>query len=375
MGRDQGMSHRGKRAFTAVFLVVAIVTPACAQRRTAPMQGTAQNPGGSPRHSSGDDGMNGLDKAFRNAGIDGDTGTNIKTILKYSSDPNAYSAGLIESVNDLAKATDRQSTQQALLHVGGALAGTATSADYHIVASGNNPDSREELANALTGLLLKGEADKIFNNPHFTEKFQKEIIGEKNAGTDFRGWGGVFAKSIENSRAAGGAALVLTFETGSNPLYYSYTGAPSGAEPVTDKIDLIEANSNPGNAPDYRHLSLFFTSFNFEIRKARNQVPATLRNPFPSPYDLLAQDIAEEALKFSGPNLEALKKVTAELTVSATKADNGTTRNVTPEDVGRILEQLRHGSPPEAAQAKAALRAWLLESVDYQLRHPQAAAR
>jgi hypothetical protein len=100
-----------------------------------------------------------------------------------------------------------------------------------------------------------------------------------------------------------------------------------------------------------------------------------MENPHPSPYATLAQDIAIEALKFSGPDLEALKKVTAELTANATKADGATTRNVTPEDVGGILEQLRHGSAPEAAQAKAVLRAWLLESVDYQLRHPQAAAR
>jgi hypothetical protein len=368
MGRDQGVSHRRKHAFTALVLTFAIVATARAQSRTVPTPGMAQTPSGSTHQSSGNDAMNGLEKALRNASIDGDTGTNIRTILKYSSNPKAYADGLIESVNDLVKATDRQSTQQALLEVGGALAGAATSADYHIVASGNNPDSRAELANALTGLLLKGEADKIFNNPHFTEKFQKEIIGEKNAGTDFRSWGAVFAKSIENSRAAGSAALVLRFETDPKPLYYSYTGAPSGAESVTDKIDLIEANSNPGNAPDHPRLSLFFNSLNFEIRKARNQVPANLSNPFPSPYELLAQDIADEALKFSGPNLEKLKNVTAGLTSHARVNENGTARGVTAEDVSRNLEQLRSASPQAVAQARAALRAWLRESVEYQLR-------
>ena len=90
---------------------------------------------------------------------------------------------------------------------------------------------------------------------------------------------------------------------------------------------------------------------------------------------MLAKDIAQEARKFSGPNLAKLTDTVATLTAHAAVDGSGTSRNVTPEDVGRTLEQLRRGSPPEAAQAKAILRAWLLESVDYQLRHPQAAAR
>lgn len=375
MGGDQGIPHRRKSAFTVVFLVIAIAAPARAQRRAAQTPGAAQNPGGSTRQSSGDDAMNGLEKALQNAGIDGETGKNIKTLLKHSSDSKGYADTFIASVNNLAKATDSQSAQLALQYVGDVLGTIATSADYHIIASGNDPNSRAEFAQAATALLMKAGADKIFNQPRFGEKFEREIAAEKTAGTDFRHWGFVFAKSIENSRAAGGAALVLTFETGPNPLYYRYTGAPSAAQWVTDKIDLIEANSNPGNAPDHRHLSLFFTSFNFEIRKTRNQVPATLGNPFPSAYDLLAQDIADEALKFSGPNLGKLTDIVGGLLCRATVRENGAARNVTPQEVAANLEQLRSASPQQAAQAKTTLRAWLQESVEYQLRHPQAAAR
>lgn len=375
MGWDQGTPHQGKRAFTAVFLVVAIVLPACAQRRAAPTLDTAQNPGGSPRQSSGDDGMNGLEKALQNAGIDSETGKSIKTIVNFvPDDARADRMTLLTaSLNKLANAPDRQSAQAALLDVGGAVGGAAVLADWHIHNdyapryANDRAGNIAKFVEAITPILTRTGAG-------YTEAFIRNAE-EKGGGMLWRGMGSFLAKSLENSRSASGAALVLTFEMGPNPLFYSYTGAPSGAEPVTSKIDVIEANSNPGNAPDNHHLSLFFTSFNFEIRKARNQVPATMSNPFPSPYDLLAQDIAYEALRFSGANLEALKKITAELTASATKADSGTTRNVTPEDVGRILEQLRHGTPPQAVQAKAILRAWLLESVDYQLRHPQAAAR
>lgn len=370
MGWNQGISHRGNHALAALVLGLAVAAPA------APRQAArAQNPNGAKRQSASDDAISGLDRALQNAGIDGETGRNLKTLLKHSSDPSGYADGLSASLNNLAKATDRQSTQQALQSVGDALGTVATSADYHIVASGNNPNSRAEFAKAAAALLAKAGADKIFNQPRFAEKFEQEINAEKYAGTDFRHWGAVFAKSIENSRVTPGAALVLRFETEPNPLYYRYTGAPSGAEWVTDKIDLIEANSNPGNAPDHRHISLFFTSLNFEIRKARNQVPATAGNPFPSPYDLLAQDIADEALKFSGPNLEKLKGVVAGLLSHATVNENGAARNVTPEETGRNLEQLRSSSPQTVAQAKAALRAWLQESVEVQLRHPQEVRR
>jgi hypothetical protein len=374
MGWDRGMSHWRKSAFTVVFLVIAAVAPARAQRRAALTPGSPQNPNGS-NHQSSNAGMNGLDTALQNAGIDGDTGKNVKTLLKHSSDPQGYADTLIASVNNLAKATDRQSSQRALQYVGDVLGTVATSADYHIIAGGNDPNARTEFAKAATALVMKAGADKIFNQPRFGEKIEQEITAEKYAGTDFRHWGFVFAKCIENSRPAGGTALVLTFETSPNPLYYSYTGALSGAEGVTDKIDLIEANSNPGNVPDHRHLTVFFTSFNFEIRKARNQVPASLSNPFPSPYDLLAQDIADEALKFSGPDLGKLKTVVAGLLCHATVKENGDARNVTPQEAGANLEQLRSSSPQQAAQAKATLRSWLRESVDYQLLHPQAAAR
>lgn len=375
MGGDRGIPHRRKSAFTAVFLVIAAVAPARAQRRTAPTPGTAQTPGSSARQSSGDGAMNGLEKALQNAGIDGETGRNVKTLLKHSSDPKGYADTLIASVNNLARATDSQSAQLALQYAGDVLGTIATSADYHIIASGNDPNSRAEFAKAATALLAKAGADKILNQPRFAQKFEQELAAETTAGTDFRHWGFLFAKSIENSRAGGGAALVLTFETGPNPLYYRYTGAPSGAQWVTDKIDLIEANSNPGNAPDPRHLTVFFTSFNFEIRKARNQVPATLGNPFPSAYDLLAQDIADEALKFSGPNLGKLTDIVAGLLSHATVKENGVARNVTREEVAANLEQLRSASPQAAKQAKATLRDWLVDSVDYQLRQPQAAAR
>jgi hypothetical protein len=368
MGWNRGIPQRGRQALTALVLALAVAAPA-APRQAAP----AQNPNSLKREPSGDDAMSGLDKALQNAGIDGETGGNIRTLLKHSLNPQQSADGLGESLNALAKATDRQSTQQALQNVGDVLGIVATSADAHIVASGNDPNARAEFAKAAAALLMKAGADKIFNQPRFAQKFEQEINAEKYAGTDFRHWGAVFAKTIENSRAAGGAALVLRFETEPNPLYYRYTGAPSGAEWVTDKIDLIEANSNPGNAPDHRHLGLFFTSLNFEIRKARNQVPANLSNPFACPYDLLAQDIADEALKFSGPDLEKLKSVVAGLLSHATVNENGAARNVTPQEASRNLEQLRSGSPPEAAQAKAILRAWLRESVDYQLRHPQAA--
>lgn len=375
MGGDRGIPHRRKSAFTVIFLVIAVAAPARAQRRTAPTPDTAQNPGTSARQSSGDDAMNGLEKALQNAGIDGETGRNVKTLLKHSSDPKGYADSFIAALNNLAKATDRQSAQLALQYVGEVLGAIATSADYHIVASGNDTNSRTEFAKAATALLMKAGADKVLNQPRFAQKFEQELTAEKTAGTDFRHWGFLFAKSIENSRAAGGAAPVPTFETGPNPLYYRYTGARSGAEWVTDKIDLIEANSNPGNAPDSRHLTAFFTSFNFEIRKARNQVPATLGNPFPSPYDLLAQDIADEALKFSGPNLGKLQDVVGGLLSHATVKENGNERNVTREEVSANLEQIRSASPQGAAQAKATLRSWLLESVEYQLRQPQAAAR
>ena len=377
MGEHAGRALRALSRWAIWMLAILPVggPSVAAQERSAAAAVQAQNPNGSKRQSSGDDAMNGLDAALRNAGIDGETGRNVKTLLKHSSNPKGYADAFIASLNNLVKATDSQSSQRALQYVGDVLGTVATSADYHIIASGNDPNLRTEFAKAATALLAKAGADKIFNQPRFVERFEQELTAEKTAGMDFRHWGFVFAKSIENSRAAGGFALVLTFETGPNPLYYSYTGARSGAEWVTDKIDLIEANSNPGNAPDHRHLTVFFTSFNFEIRKARNQVPATLSNPFPSAYDLLAQDIADEALKFSGPNLGKLTDIVAGLLSHATVKENGPARNITREEVTGNLEQLRGGSPQGATQAKATLRAWLLESVDYQLRHPQAAAR
>jgi len=375
MGGDREISHRRKRAFTVVFLVIAIAAPACAQRRSAPTQGTAQNPGGSPRQSSGDAGTTGLDKALQNAGIDGDTGRNLKTIMDLVPD-NARadcSTLLANSLNKLANAPDRQSAQAALLEVGSAVAGAAMAADWHIHNDSAPKYAHDRAGNiarfveAITPLLKRTGAG-------YTDAFIRNAE-EKGGGMLWRGTEGFLARSIENSRIAGGAALILTFETGPNPLYYSYTGAPSGAPWVTDKIDLIEANSNPGNAPDRRHLSVFFTSFNFEIRKARNQVPATLSNPFPSPYDLLAQDIADEALKFSGPNLGKLKDVVGAVLCHATVKENAVARNVTQEEVTGNLEQLRSGSPQAAAQAKGTLRAWLQESVEYQLRHPPDAPR
>jgi hypothetical protein len=63
------------------------------------------------------------------------------------------------------------------------------------------------------------------------------------------------------------------------------------------------------------------------------------------------------------------------LAAHATLYENGSARGVTAEDVSQNLEQMRHGSPQEVAQAKAALRAWLRESVEYQLRHLSADGR
>jgi hypothetical protein len=150
--------------------------------------------------------------------------------------------------------------------------------------------------------------------------------------------------------------------------------ANPGIEPVTTTVALIEFNGRAGDRTDLNHVGLYAASVNLEYRRARNEVPGALQSPYPLD-EVLAKDIAQEACKFSGPSFAKFTDAVAALTAYARVNENGTLRAIARGDIGRILEQLRHGSPPEAAQAKAVLRAWLLESVDYQLRHPQAAAR
>jgi hypothetical protein len=147
--------------------------------------------------------------------------------------------------------------------------------------------------------------------------------------------------------------------------------ANPGIETLTAQIALIEFNGRAGDETDGNHVALYKTSVDFEYRKARNLVPRALKSPYPID-DVLARDIAKEAGKFTGPNFARLTNAVAALAAHASLNDNGAERAVTREDVSRILNQLR--TSPNSDEAATVLRSWLRESVDYQLRHPQAAA-
>jgi hypothetical protein len=148
--------------------------------------------------------------------------------------------------------------------------------------------------------------------------------------------------------------------------------ANPGIEPVTTQVALIEFNGRPGDQNDLNHFSLYQASVNFEYRRAQHQIPSAIQNPYPL-EEALTGDIAQEARKFSGQNFAKLTDAVAALTTHATVNDHGSVRVVTREDVSRNLDLLHSGSPQEAEQAKAALRAWLHDSVNYQIAHLQAA--
>jgi hypothetical protein len=203
----QGIPHQGKQALTALVLTVAFVAPACAQRRFALTPGTAQTPSAAKRQTSGDDAMSGLDKALQNAGIDSEPGRNIKTIVNFVPDDvrTERITQLTSSFNKLASAPDGQGAQAALLEVGGAVAGAALLADWHIHNDYAPKYANDRVRNiarfveAITPILKRtgvGYTDASIKNAE-----------EKGGGMLWRGTEGFLAASIGKSRPSALAAL------------------------------------------------------------------------------------------------------------------------------------------------------------------------